>query len=302
MLNNRFCRIGKESLVVEELADGSIAILDKQSRSIHLLDQIAGLVWRACGERSTLAEISAAVSASLGRSIDDQALRSALDQLLSVKLIQAEEALPSPLAFLDRRELFKTLGTAIPMVTTFSAQLAAVTGLASVAQAATGTLAPTPKPTPRPTGTLPPYTGTLPPRPTGTLPPYTGPLPPRPTGTLPPHTGTLPPRPTGTLPPYTGTLPPRPTGTLPPYTGTLPPRPTGTLPPYTGTLPPRPTGTLPPHTGTLPPRPTSAPHSRSEASGSSSPSLLSGEKPGGLLTNPTKPTLLEQKTPFPRRK
>src|ERR1700680_4112939 len=153
-----FRRIEVESLAIENLSDGSIAIYDPRTRSVHSLNPSAAVVWEGCAEEVSLAEIAAALQHRFGRQVDDEVVHAAIQQLRIARLISSDEPAPrSPLS-LARRSLLRALGAAWPAVLTFS-PLPAVLTLSSrpmLAQPQTTPAQTTPaQTTPRPRTTEP---------------------------------------------------------------------------------------------------------------------------------------------------
>jgi len=121
-----FCQSGTESLSVEKLPDGSTAIVDNRSKSVHSLNPSATLVWEACATGATFAHIRAAVESQTGAPVDSDAIRQALAQLQRVNLIEGPSSLPAAENVdLGRRSLLKRAGAAgafaIPVVLTLTA-------------------------------------------------------------------------------------------------------------------------------------------------------------------------------------
>jgi PqqD family protein of HPr-rel-A system len=124
-----FRQSGTESLSIERLPDGSTAIVDNRSKSVHSLNPSATLVWEACAEGAAFAEIHAAVEQQAGVAVDAELIRQALAQLQRVNLIESPSAL-APSAAMDnvdlgRRSLLKRAGAAgafaLPVVLTLTA-------------------------------------------------------------------------------------------------------------------------------------------------------------------------------------
>jgi len=120
-----FRQSGTESLTVEKLSDGSTAIVDKRSKSVHSLNPSATMVWEACVKGATFAEIHAAVEDRTGAPVDADAIRQALAQLRHVNLMEGPSTLPAESVDLGRRSLLKRASAvgafAIPVVLTLTA-------------------------------------------------------------------------------------------------------------------------------------------------------------------------------------
>ena len=121
----RYYRAKTDSLLIERLADGCVAIFDRSSRSLHSLDASASAVWEACAEGATLAEIAGALEEHFARPVEDEVLRSAIRQLQGAKLITSDEPLAAPPLVIHRRGLLRTFGAVVPGVLTFAGQLTA---------------------------------------------------------------------------------------------------------------------------------------------------------------------------------
>ena len=125
MAEQVYRRSEMSSLTVEKLPDGSTAIVDNRSKSVHSLNPSATLVWEACAEEATFATIHAAVESHSRAAVDADAIRQALAQLQRVNLIEGPALLPADSVDLGRRSLLKRAGAvgafAIPVVLTLTA-------------------------------------------------------------------------------------------------------------------------------------------------------------------------------------
>ena len=125
MADQVFRQSGTESLTVEKLSDGSTAIVNNRSKSVHSLNPSATLVWEACATETTFSEIHTTVKRQTGTPVDADAIRQALAQLQRVKLIDGPPSLPADNVDLARRSLLKRASAAgaiaIPVVLTLTA-------------------------------------------------------------------------------------------------------------------------------------------------------------------------------------
>lgn len=146
-----FRQSGMESLSVEKLLDGSTAIVDSRSKSVHSLNASATLVWEACAQGATFTQIQTALESQTRTAVDAEVIRQALAQLQRVNLIETDATFPVESVDLGRRALLTRAGTvgaiAIPVVLT----LTAAEQKAYAFQAFSGTTTTT---TPAPTTTL----------------------------------------------------------------------------------------------------------------------------------------------------
>ncbi len=123
MPESKYSQCGLESLTVERLEDGSVAILDARSKSVHSLNASAAAVWDAC-QNSTLEEIEASLAARLGAT-SREIVRQALEQLRKANLIESSAPVAAEAIDLGRRSMLKRAGAAgaiaIPVVLTLTA-------------------------------------------------------------------------------------------------------------------------------------------------------------------------------------
>lgn len=124
---NRYYRAKNDQLLIERLADGSLAICDRRSRCIHSLNASVARVWEACADGATLAEIAAALEGHFGTPVEDEVLHGAISQLQSARLISSDEPLAASAFGIARRALLRTFGVAVPTFLTFAVPAAATT-------------------------------------------------------------------------------------------------------------------------------------------------------------------------------
>ncbi len=123
-MEQTFSKCGLESLTVEKLGDGSLAILDVRSKSVHSLNPSAAAVWEACNG-STLGEIGTSLAKQFGGTIENDVILGALAQLQAANLIESASPVAIEAIDLGRRSLLKRAGAvgafAIPAVLTLTA-------------------------------------------------------------------------------------------------------------------------------------------------------------------------------------
>jgi hypothetical protein len=133
---NRYVRASDDTLAVEKLSDGSIAIFDQRSKSVHSLNVSAAIAWEACATGATLQDIAAALGS-------EDLARTAIEQLHRADLIASDSPVTQPVAGVDRRSIFKTIGTvaaaAAPVVLTLTASEQRAYALISVSVTPTTT-------------------------------------------------------------------------------------------------------------------------------------------------------------------
>jgi len=116
-------------LAVEQLPDGSTAIFDERSKSVHSLNPSATVVWRACASGATLPQIMAALADRFSGPVDAEIANHAIAQLQQSKLIESKtpEIVPVAGAVMEmgRRSILKRVGSlgaiAVPVVLTLTA-------------------------------------------------------------------------------------------------------------------------------------------------------------------------------------
>jgi hypothetical protein len=115
------------SLVQEKMADGSIAIFDRESQSVHSLNPAAAEVWIACADGATVAQLEAALEDAFGARVTPDVLTAAVAELRRAGLIETEGQLPVAAADVDlaRRSVLRTIGgiggALVPLVLTMTA-------------------------------------------------------------------------------------------------------------------------------------------------------------------------------------
>ncbi len=90
----RYTQVISPEISVEKLPDGTTAVLDQRSKDIHSLNSSATVVWEACKQGATLAQVRQALEAHIGTTVDEELAMSALSQLGKVKLIQSNAPAP----------------------------------------------------------------------------------------------------------------------------------------------------------------------------------------------------------------
>ncbi len=98
-----------EGIVTQEMPD-EVLVYDLVSNKAHCLNSTAGMIWKSCDGRSTTAEIRAVVEKETGKSVSDDVILLAVDQLRSTNLLVSNEVIEQ--SGLNRRELIKRAGLA----------------------------------------------------------------------------------------------------------------------------------------------------------------------------------------------
>jgi hypothetical protein len=116
-----FSQCDREDLDVEELPDGSVAIYDRRSRSVHSLNASAAVIWHACSGGATLRRLSAALESHLGRETPAEEIVETVALMQELGLIVSDSVLTAAVPDASRRAMLATLGTAVPVVLTLTA-------------------------------------------------------------------------------------------------------------------------------------------------------------------------------------
>jgi len=233
-----YVQCGGEAIIAEKLADGSTAIFDQRSKSVHSLNPSATVVWEACAGGATLAQIAAALEALFGMPLKPGVCLEAIAQLRQAGLIETDEPIPAGLLDHGRRSVLRAAGTlAVPVVLTLTtAQQRVYATLAS-----SGTTTEEPATSTTTTTTAAPTSTTTTAAPTSTT---TTAAPTSTTTTAAPTSTTTTAAPTST----TTTAAPTTTTTAAPTTTTTTPAPTTTAAPTSTTAAPTTSTTPPPVT------------------------------------------------------
>jgi hypothetical protein len=116
----------QSGLIIRELED-EILVYNTADNNAHCLNRTAALIWKECDGRSTIAEISDAVTRRLGTPVDERVVWFALKQFDRDRLLEDELTVPPEVlgVRLNRRDLVRVLGiaaiVAVPLVTSIVA-------------------------------------------------------------------------------------------------------------------------------------------------------------------------------------
>ncbi len=121
----RFTRVVAGELHTERLPDGSVAIYDERSKSVHSLNRSAGIAWDACAQGATVEQVRQVLERHAGSPVDLEVAWTAMHRLQEAELVISDAPLAAPAVDLARRSALKSLGTfgaaAIPVVLTLTA-------------------------------------------------------------------------------------------------------------------------------------------------------------------------------------
>ncbi len=107
-----FQQTSAKGFIVEKLPDGSTAIFDKVTNTVHALDASTAAAFEACHEPVTLSALTAAIEQRLGRPIREETALEAVAELERAGLVTASGA-TEELRNASRRQLLKAAGVAL---------------------------------------------------------------------------------------------------------------------------------------------------------------------------------------------
>ena len=117
----------QDGLVIRELPE-ELLVYDSETHEAHCLNETAAAVWKLCDGRTSVPEIAAKLSATLGKGIDEDVVWLALEDLWKRDLLVGEPA-PDDEAAMSRSQLLRRGGIAaaiaIPVVMSVAAPQAA---------------------------------------------------------------------------------------------------------------------------------------------------------------------------------
>ena len=117
----------KDGLLVRELP-GEVLVYDAETKEAHCLNDTAASVWKQCDGRTSVPEIAANLSATLGAAVDEDIVWLALEDLWQRNLLVGDPASTDEAA-MSRLQLLRRTGiaaaVAVPLVMSVVAPTAA---------------------------------------------------------------------------------------------------------------------------------------------------------------------------------
>jgi hypothetical protein len=117
----------REDIIVQELADETL-IYDLKRHKALCLNRAAGLVWKRCDGRTSVAEMALLLERELHTPVGQEVVWLALERLAKAHLLQEKLIRPSDVALLSRRELVQmglAATIAVPVILSVAAPRAA---------------------------------------------------------------------------------------------------------------------------------------------------------------------------------
>jgi hypothetical protein len=115
-----FQQMSARGFIVEKLPDGSTAIFDKVTNTVHALNASAAAAFEACHEPVTLSALTAVIEQRLGRAVTEDTALEAVAELERAGLVSASGT-TEELRNASRRQLLKAAGVALPVVLSLTA-------------------------------------------------------------------------------------------------------------------------------------------------------------------------------------
>jgi hypothetical protein len=116
-----FFQTQAQNLQIEKLPDGSMAIYDLRSKSVHSLNRSATALWEACAGGATMPQLAESLGSRLGIAATEEEVPVWIDQMRRLDLIVSKGAMPVEVPQPDRRSMLAALGAALPVVLTLTA-------------------------------------------------------------------------------------------------------------------------------------------------------------------------------------
>jgi hypothetical protein len=112
--------LSRDRLIVEELG-AELMIYDQKRNQAFCLNQKAALVFQYCDGKTTVADIAARLTQTLGEPVGEKVVQFALQSLSQDGLLEALDFPPIVAAGMTRREVMQKIGVravvALPLVT-----------------------------------------------------------------------------------------------------------------------------------------------------------------------------------------
>jgi hypothetical protein len=98
----------QDNLLVEAIGD-ELVVYDEARHRAHRLNRIAGLVWRHCDGRHTVADLAALLQREVNAAATEDVVWLTLDRLDAARLLEEGPPLPEEDAMTSRRRLLKKI-------------------------------------------------------------------------------------------------------------------------------------------------------------------------------------------------
>ena len=138
MRRGEFPKVRTLDVVLSEL-DDELLIYDLRTASCFCLNPLSAAVWNACDGRTSVSQIAARASASLGEPIDERLVWLALTEIKDDGLLEDGEEIATPYEGMSRREALKTIGAlsaTLPVI--YAVRVPAAAAAATICTGAVG--------------------------------------------------------------------------------------------------------------------------------------------------------------------
>jgi Coenzyme PQQ synthesis protein D (PqqD) len=116
-----FFQTQAQNLQIEKLPDGSMAIYDLRSKSVHSLNRSAAALWEACEGGATMPQLAESLGKRIGTPATEEEVPVWINQMRQLDLIVAKGARPATVPQPGRRSMLAGIGAALPVVLTLTA-------------------------------------------------------------------------------------------------------------------------------------------------------------------------------------
>lgn len=127
----------KDNLVIQK-TENELLVYDLNSNRALCLNETSVLVWKFCDGQMSVSEIAANVSKSLNKTVSEELVWLALDQLEKEGLLEGRQGIESPFEGVSRREVIRKVGMASMVALPIISSIAAPTS--AQAQSCSGTI------------------------------------------------------------------------------------------------------------------------------------------------------------------
>ncbi len=116
-------RARSKGLIVRDFGNETL-IYDLERHKAHCLNQVAGIVWKHCDGKLSVADLALLLQDRSPASDKEEVVWVALEQLVEAKLLEGPLERPGKSSSLQRRQMLKKLGraaaVAVPIVTSIT--------------------------------------------------------------------------------------------------------------------------------------------------------------------------------------
>ena len=134
-------QIATENHIIEKLPDGSTAVFDTLTKTVHSINKTATAAFEACREKRTVPQLAAAMWETLGSPVTEEMALAAVYELERVGLVACSGSAHEERLQASRRSMLRAVGTAAATVAPLVLSLSSAEQSAYAAAAGSGTTA-----------------------------------------------------------------------------------------------------------------------------------------------------------------